>query len=120
MTSIDPNIIKELKSLSDDKFFFSNLVDVFSSELPDLVNKIIKAHEIKDGKTLGSLVHKCKSSTRQLGALTLSNYCLEVEKLAKSDKHTDPKIQEYISKIQKESIQAIKELRIIQDKFNKE
>jgi HPt (histidine-containing phosphotransfer) domain-containing protein len=119
MAVIDLNVINNLKNLSGEKAFLSNLIDIFVKDTPVLIAGMEKAFKNKDPKELKSAAHKYKSTTRQLGALELSSLCLEIEELAKALKHTDKSIPDKISKIKNLATQAINTLKEIKSQHLK-
>jgi HPt (histidine-containing phosphotransfer) domain-containing protein len=113
MPLIDMSVIENLKSLSKDKAFLANVIDVFVKDTPIIVSDIEKAFKNKSAETLRSAVHKYKSSSRQLGATVLGNLCYEVELAAKEYKHTGKEVESKIAQIKTLGNQAISELKII-------
>jgi len=113
MSVLDLNVISNLKGMSKDKKFLTDLIDIFVKDLPIQLKNIDAAHKSKDAKMLKSAVHKLKSSARQLGAIKLMNICFEVEQMALANKHTDKSIPDKINIIKSESNQAAQALQAV-------
>ncbi|NJL14579.1 MAG: Hpt domain-containing protein [Microscillaceae bacterium] len=91
------------------------VIEVFFRDTPVLLKQMEAAFKAKDAEALRSAVHKYKSSSRQLGALGLSQLCLEAEQMAKAKQHTaaGPKLEQ----IKKTAAQVLAELKAIQAKL---
>lgn len=113
MSAIDLNVINNLKSLSQDKIFLVNVIDIFIKDTPILIASMEKAYKNKDDKALKSAAHKYKSSNRQLGSITLSNLCLEVEHLAESGQHTSKTVADKIAQIKQDANKVLATLKEI-------
>lgn len=119
MSVIDLNVINNLKSMGKDKTFLVSVIDLFVKETPISLAEIDKGFKSKNAESLRSAVHKYKSSSRNVGAMTLSNLCLDVEVLAKEGKHTTADVTTKIAKIKTESATAIKALQDIKTAYLK-
>ncbi|MCU0447799.1 MAG: Hpt domain-containing protein [Microscillaceae bacterium] len=113
MSVIDMNTINNLKSLSKDKTFLVNVIDVFIKDTPILIADMEKAVKGKDASTLKSAAHKYKSSTRQVGATQLSALCLEVEQLALAGQQSSKTVVDKITQIKSLANQAVSALKDI-------
>jgi HPt (histidine-containing phosphotransfer) domain-containing protein len=113
MSVIDMNTINNLKSLSKDKTFLVNVIDIFIKDTPILINDMEKAVKSKDASALKSAAHKYKSSTRQVGATQLSGICLEVEQLALANQTTAKTTLDKIGQIKSLANQAVSALKDI-------
>jgi HPt (histidine-containing phosphotransfer) domain-containing protein len=113
MALIDMSVIENLKSLSKEKAFLANVIDIFIKDTPISLNDIDKAFKAKNADSLRSAVHKYKSSTRQVGAMSVSAICYEVELAAKNGQHTTKEVETKINQIKTLAPQVIAELKVI-------
>ncbi|HEY5730307.1 MAG TPA: response regulator, partial [Anaerolineales bacterium] len=73
-----------LKLVGGDKTGFNDLIRSFLDETPPLLNQIHEALKIKDKELLRRSAHTLKSSSRDFGAVRLSELCQRLEALGKA------------------------------------
>jgi HPt (histidine-containing phosphotransfer) domain-containing protein len=117
MSHINLNTLEELKKTGNGSAFVKQIIDVFIKDTPTLLQNIDKGFQSKTAETLRSAVHKYKSSSRSVGALGLSQLCLEVEKMAQANQHNSPNATQKIQQIKTIAGQVIDELKIIKTKI---
>lgn len=85
LTTIDPSTLDSLlKLVGGDKTSFNDLIRSFLDETPPLLNQIHEALKVKDKDLLRRSAHTLKSSSRDFGAVRLSELCQKLEVLGKT------------------------------------
>ena len=83
---IDPTALEQLSKLvGDDGDSYLKLIDSFLGETPKLLEGIRKAVENKDQPLLRRMSHTLKSTSRDFGAVQLSNLGAKMEAISKTD-----------------------------------
>ncbi|MEM7310292.1 MAG: response regulator [Planctomycetota bacterium] len=79
--ALDMDVIDSLKELGgeDDPEIFIELVELFLSDTPERISCLQKALEEGDAQALEGAAHALKSSCGNLGAISLSALCREIE-----------------------------------------
>jgi diguanylate cyclase (GGDEF)-like protein len=82
---IDTDVLQELKSLSETtgRDILGKSVRFFLRQTPEDVAALRLAVSQADLETLGTLAHSLKSSSANLGAMSFSKYCNQIEDLAR-------------------------------------
>jgi two-component system sensor histidine kinase/response regulator len=73
-----------LERLDGDRDLFEELVQLFKSECPRVIDEMRSAIAQHDSKSLEHTAHGLKGSSAQVGALAVSQVAMEIEKLARS------------------------------------
>ncbi|NVN92720.1 MAG: Hpt domain-containing protein [Desulfuromonadales bacterium] len=84
--AIDWSVLDELKALQrpGKPDLRRQLMSVYLSTSPSLMNNVITAAETKNGQSLMSAAHALKSSSVSIGANILGKTCSELEQLGKT------------------------------------
>jgi HPt (histidine-containing phosphotransfer) domain-containing protein len=87
---LDLETIATLKSLGgdDEPELFVELVDLFIADARNLIATLQRAVRERDLRTLECTAHTLKSSCANVGALSMSKVCLELEQLGREAKLT--------------------------------
>ena len=110
MASIDNSSLEALLELvGGDIDSLHELIQSFTDEAPVLSENLVKG--LSDIELLGRTAHVLKSSSRDFGALALSDLCLALERQAKSDSLVDEADQ--VAQIQQELERCVQELNQI-------
>jgi CheY-like chemotaxis protein len=81
----DPVIAAALEELSGgDQEFLAELIETFLEDAPKLLRRLRAAEDAADADTVRLVAHSLKSNGAELGALTLSELCKELETLGRS------------------------------------
>ena len=84
---LDPAALDALLRLvGDDKIGFHELIRSFLAETPPLLTKLHDALRIGDQELFRRAAHTLKSSSRDFGAVRLSEFCWQLEILGKTGK----------------------------------
>lgn len=78
---LDPKVVEELKELLEGEF--NLLVSTYIEDTQDNVIRLRQAIEQQDAEKIYAVAHSIKGASLNLGALWLSEYCLQVEKAAR-------------------------------------
>lgn len=116
MPTIDAKTIQELKELQPDPKFMVHLVNEFAKQISEITQAIQVGLKAKKATEVASAAHKFKSSSRQLGALKLSELCLQLEKAGKEGLPDLTQAEQWLAQIKLESAEALKELKSIVSK----
>jgi HPt (histidine-containing phosphotransfer) domain-containing protein len=111
------HFIKDIQSESDASFF-GELLEVYMSELPKMIQQINSANESGDHKTVYFYSHKLKGSSMTLGINSIARACEELECLAK-DQQINTRTNELTVELVKIFEQVIKDLEVIKEKYTK-
>jgi DNA-binding response OmpR family regulator len=83
LLSLDKDRVRELQDLAcDDPGLLDELIDLFLTETPKLIDQMRRATEDEDGPALRRAAHTLKGSSGQIGALRLQDICATIETLA--------------------------------------
>ncbi|WP_234300921.1 PAS domain S-box protein [Sphaerospermopsis aphanizomenoides] len=83
--SIDPKIIESLKDmLAGNEIIFAELVECYLVESPPLIQAMKTSLITKNSQMLEQTAHKFKSSSASMGAIILSQLCLQLEIMGKN------------------------------------
>jgi two-component system sensor histidine kinase/response regulator len=84
--ALSADVLSGLKELEtpEDPFFAAKLLALFIDSVPARLEKLAKAIESSDAKTLAFEAHSLKSSSLNIGANGVGAICLELEHLGKS------------------------------------
>lgn len=115
MAHIDIKTLKELEKTGNGTAFVKQVIDVFIKDTPSFLQNIDKGFKSKQAEALRSAVHKYKSSSRSVGALALSQLCLDVEKLAKANQHNSAASAQKIEEIKALTPQVLNELKTLKN-----
>ncbi len=75
-----------LKAFDHDWDLFKELVDIFNSDSPQIVQSLRQAAETQDAETLSRKAHSLKGMLRNFKAESAADTALELEKLGKANK----------------------------------
>lgn len=92
-----------------------DLIDISLDSSEDLIQQLVHAASIREGKYIKENSHSLKSSSAQIGAHALSQLCQQLEKLGKSIAENDPQadyetLDTLIAEIKEEHQQFTKSL----------
>jgi len=83
LLALDRDRVRELQELAcDDPGLLSELIDLFLTSTPELIDQMRRATEDEDGPALRRAAHTLKGSSGQMGALRLQDICATIETLA--------------------------------------
>jgi DNA-binding response OmpR family regulator len=83
LLSLDKDRVRELQELAcDDPALLDELIDLFLTEAPKLIDQMRRATEDEDGPALRRAAHTLKGSSGQMGALRIQDICATIETLA--------------------------------------
>lgn len=80
---LDPQVIDELKDLLEGEFKL--LVDTYIEDTQKNVTLLRQAVDELNSAKIYAIAHSIKGASLNLGALWLSEHCLQVEKAARAD-----------------------------------
>jgi len=84
--TLDPTALDQLLNLvGGDKDKYFKLIDSFLEETPKLLEGVRKAVEKNDNELLRRMSHTLKSTSRDFGAIHLSNLGAKLEAISKAD-----------------------------------
>jgi len=82
LLSLDKDRVRELQELAcDDPALLAELIDLFLTGTPELMDQMRRATEDNDGPTLRRAAHTLKGSSGQMGALRIQDICATIETL---------------------------------------
>jgi HPt (histidine-containing phosphotransfer) domain-containing protein len=81
VTAINPRVIQDLRDLQNGGApgFLVEIIDLFLTEAEGHLSKLRAAHADKDAKSFERAAHTLKGSSGNLGALTMSKMCSELQ-----------------------------------------
>ena len=83
LLALDKDRVRELQELaSGDSQLLQELVDLFLSNAPELLQQMRRAAEDEDATALGKAAHTLRGSSGQMGALRMQELCNTVQALA--------------------------------------
>lgn len=81
--SLDKDRVRELQELAcDDPTLLDELIDLFLTGTPQLIDQMRRSNEDEDTATLRRAAHTLKGSSGQMGALRIQDICATIETLA--------------------------------------
>lgn len=88
---LDPRIIQDLRELggADDPELLNELVGLFLADAPARIRDIENGITSGDVKTVERAAHTLKSSSANIGAMSLSAICRQIEDAARTSKLGD-------------------------------
>lgn len=89
---IDLSVIEALRELGgeDDPGLVVELIDLYLLDAPERIREIQTALASADFDLLERAAHTLKSASANIGALTLSDLCKDLEKMARESDVADP------------------------------
>ena len=85
LQSLDKDRVRELKELTaDDPALLDELIDLFLTDAPKLIDQMRRASEDEDTPALRRAAHTMKGSSGQMGALRIQDICATIETLAET------------------------------------
>ena len=78
---IDPKALDRLSKMTGDERFVVELIDSYLTSSPKLLADLRQGLDQQDAAKLRRAAHTLKSSSADFGAMTLSGYCKELERL---------------------------------------
>ncbi len=82
LLALDKDRIRELRELAgDDPAILQELIDLFLTDAPKLIDQMRRALEDQDGTALRRTAHVLKGSGGQIGALRVQDICATIETL---------------------------------------
>lgn len=111
---IDMAIIETLRELggTEDPGLVSELIDLYLLDAPERIREIQDALARDDFDLLERASHTLKSASANIGASQLSEFCAELECMARSRSVTDPGAQSELSEATFQQVhQALSQLR---------
>jgi CheY-like chemotaxis protein len=82
---LDKDRVRELKDLTaDDPALLDELIDLFLTDAPKLIDQMRRSSEDQDGSALRREAHTLKGSSGQMGALRIQDICATIETLAET------------------------------------
>ena len=83
LVSLDKDRVRELQDLAcDDPGMLNELIDLFLTATPGLIDQMRRAIEDEDGPAICRAAHTLKGSSGQMGALRIQDICATIETLA--------------------------------------
>lgn len=85
--AIDPRVLDELRELGgdDDPGLLLELIDLFLADAPRQLEEMSRGFATNDARLLERAAHTLKSSSANLGAMTLSSLCKRMEEIAREN-----------------------------------
>lgn len=80
---VDPQVIKELKSLGGDGSVFSRVQSLFLTKVPEALADITQHAHNQDAAALADRVHGLRSMFMTIGAIKASRACEQLETAAR-------------------------------------
>lgn len=111
-SAINKETIQKLKSFQkkDQPNILTKFIVLFLDYSNESMKQIRIALRGYNNEKLSEIAHSLKSSSHYLGALTFSNYCDQLQKLAESENATLSSITEIVNHLEIEYIKVVKEL----------
>ncbi|HEX8855045.1 MAG TPA: response regulator, partial [Thermoleophilaceae bacterium] len=82
---LDPDALERLRAGAGDPAFVAELVDMFASDAPALLDTLHHALEEADAEEVRRSAHTLKSNARVFGATRLAEVCQAIENLARAE-----------------------------------
>jgi|CXWL01.1.fsa_nt_gi PAS domain S-box-containing protein len=84
-TVLDPSRLEHLRAMQDESqpSLVRELIDLFLADSAGHLQRLAQARAAGDAEALRALAHRFLSATQNIGALHLSDQCVELERLAK-------------------------------------
>ncbi len=82
------NSIKIIGQLRNKKTYFTDILDLFSTQSEEVIHHLKTAIESKDQISIYRLSHKLKGGAQSIGAIELSKKCYELEDWSNSQENT--------------------------------
>jgi HPt (histidine-containing phosphotransfer) domain-containing protein len=111
--TIDPQVIESLRELGgeDDPGLVQELIEMFLQDAPKRMSEIQQGLQTGDIKMLERAAHTLKSSSANLGAMTLSGLCKQMEELARrQDAAAIPPVYEASTRAYAEAASALRSI----------
>lgn len=110
LLSLDKDRVRELQELaSDDPGLLSELIDIFLTSTPEMIDQMRHALEDEDSDSLRRDAHTLKGSSGQMGALRIQDLCATIETLASTGSLVG--IEALLSEVSLAFARAVGELR---------
>lgn len=87
MIAFDPTPLDELKEIAgeDASLVLSEIISSYLDEAPHLLQELYQSWKNQDCSRVKNSAHSLKSSSAAVGAMAFSNFCKEIESLAKDN-----------------------------------
>lgn len=83
LLALDKDRVRELQDLAcDDSALLGELIDLFLTSTPELIDQMRRATEDEDGPAVRRAAHTLKGSSGQMGAMRVQDICATIETLA--------------------------------------
>lgn len=91
LTALDHRTITYLKTISSetDPNFFPELIELYLSQIPSLMDELKQTVLLGNGKVLERIAHRIKGSSLNLGALGVADICGKLESKGKNGDQED-------------------------------
>ena len=91
---LDPKVWKSLREMAGAKAstVLTKIINNYLEDAPQLLQNIREAVAADDGEALRQSAHSLRSSSANLGAMTLSNLCKELEIMGREGNVTNAKV----------------------------
>ena len=110
LLSLDKDRVRELQELaSDDPSLLGELIDIFLTGTPELIDQMRRALEDEDSASLRRDAHTLKGSSGQMGALRIQDLCATIETLASTGSLVG--VEALLSEVSLAFARAVGELR---------
>ena len=111
-SAINKETIQKLKKFQkpEQPNILTKFIVLFLGSSSESMKQIRAALRSNNDEKISEIAHSLKSSSNYLGALTFSNYCDQLQKLAESENATPSSITEIVNHLETEYIQVVKEL----------
>jgi two-component system sensor histidine kinase/response regulator len=88
---LDQNALDNIRQLQTDtdSNLLKELIDLFLSESPKLINTIEQAIQTKDAKAIQFAAHRLKGSSAYLGVIRVCSLCSEIEEQSRDNRLED-------------------------------
>lgn len=110
LLSLDKDRVRELQELaSDDPGLLTELIDIFLTGTPELIDQMRHSLEDEDSNSLRRNAHTLKGSSGQMGALRIQDLCATIETLASTGSLVG--VEALLSEVSLAFTRAVGELR---------
>ena len=103
LMTLDTSVLDGLREI--EPTLASQVIEVFLGSAPADIERIEKAVAARSASELSSSAHGLKSASASVGAMAVSHYCLELEKMGRSGQVPDGDCERLLQAL-KDSFQA--------------
>lgn len=107
--TLDVSVLEGLREIQPE--LVAQVIEAYLESSPADMQKITSAVQSKDAKALSSSAHGLKSASASVGAMAVSHYCLQLEKMGREGSVVETTVTALLKGLQDSYSLAVSELK---------